>query len=129
MKNRILIIEDEELMLMFLRQRMIKENFDVDVARDGNEAIELIKTNRYDSILVDLMLPFVSGFELIAHIREDRNNAETPIIVLSALSSENTIIEALSIGANEFFKKPFAVNVLLTKLKLLVSGQTYLHSA
>jgi len=119
MKNKILIIEDEELMLLFLQQRIKKENFDVDIARDGNEAQQLIGKNKYDSILVDLMLPFVSGFELIAYIRADKRNGKTPIVVLSALSTANTIVEALSIGANDFLKKPVAVNVLLTKLKLI----------
>lgn len=120
MNNRILIIEDEELMLSFLRQRVKKENFEVDVARDGKEAMQCINEHKYSSILVDLMLPFVSGFELIANIRADERNAETPIMVISALSNENTIVEALSIGANDFLKKPFALNVLMTKLKFLV---------
>jgi len=129
MKNKILIIEDEELILTFLQRRMQKENFEVDIARDGNEAIEQITKNKYDSILVDLMLPFVSGFQLIGHIRSDEKNAETPIIVVSALSTEETIVEALSIGATDFLKKPLAVNVLLTKLKLLTSHEPLLHSA
>jgi DNA-binding response OmpR family regulator len=129
MKKKILIIEDEVLMLSFLEQRIKKENFEVDTARDGNEAQELIAKNKYNSILVDLMLPFVSGFELIANIRADKRNRDTPIVVLSALHAENTIVEALSIGANDFLKKPVAINVLLTKLKLLVGGYPSLHSA
>ncbi|MES2829491.1 MAG: response regulator [Bacteroidota bacterium] len=129
MRNKILIIEDEELTLTFLQSRIQKENYDVDVARDGNEALEKINANKYDSIVVDLMLPFVSGFELIGHIRADDKNAETPIIVVSALSTESTIVEALSIGANDFLKKPLAVNVLITKLKLLTGGLTFLRSA
>ncbi|WP_169306807.1 response regulator transcription factor [Pedobacter polaris] len=129
MKNKILIVEDEFLMLSFLRQRTEKENFKVDIAIDGNQAIECIDKNKYDCILVDLMLPFVSGFELIAHIRANKQNKETPIIVLSALSTESTIIETLSIGANDFLKKPFALNVLLTKLKLLIGGHNLLRTA
>jgi DNA-binding response OmpR family regulator len=124
MKNKILIIEDEELILTFLQRRIEKENFDVDVARDGNEALKHIENNKYDSIIVDLMLPFVSGFQLIGHIRADQKNVETPIIVVSALGTESTIIEALSIGANDFLKKPIALNVLLTKIRLLIGGQS-----
>ncbi|MBG6234256.1 DNA-binding response OmpR family regulator [Pedobacter sp. CAN_A7] len=129
MKNKILIIEDEELILTFLQKRIEKENFDVDVARDGNEAISQIEKNKYDSIIVDLMLPFVSGFQLIGHIRADDKNEETPIIVVSALGNESTIIEALSIGANDFLKKPIALNVLLTKLKLLIGGTSLSYNA
>jgi two-component system cell cycle response regulator len=129
MKNKILIIEDEELILTFLQKRIEKENFDVDVARDGNEAMSQIGKNKYDSIIVDLMLPFVSGFQLIGHIRADDKNVETPIIVVSALGNESTIVEALSIGANDFLKKPIALNVLLTKLKLLIGGSSMLSHA
>lgn len=120
MKNSILIIEDEALMLSFLQQRLKKEDFDVALASDGSQALNSINSTKYDCILIDLMLPFVSGFELIAHIRSDQRNAKTPILVLSALSTENNILEALSIGANDFLKKPVALNVLIAKLKLLV---------
>lgn len=129
MRNKILIIEDEELTLTFLQKRIEKENFDVDVARDGNEALTQISNNKYDSIIVDLMLPFVSGFQLIGHIRADDKNVQTPIIVVSALGTENTIIEALSIGANDFLKKPIALNVLLTKIKLLIGGTSLAYNA
>jgi len=127
--KKILIVEDEILLLSFLQQRIGKENFAVDIAHDGNEATRLIKENKYDTILVDLMLPFVSGFELIVKIREDKQNAETPVLVLSSLSDESTIVETLSIGANDFLKKPIALNVLLTKLKGFVGELTQLRSA
>ncbi len=127
--KKILIVEDEVLLLSFLQQRIEKENFEVDIARDGNEATKLIAKNKYDTIMVDLMLPFVSGFELIVKIREDKHNAETPILVLSSLSDESTIVETLSIGANDFLKKPVALNVLLTKLKGFVGELTQLRSA
>jgi two-component system cell cycle response regulator len=128
MRNKILIIEDEELTLTFLQKRIEKENFDVDIARDGNEAITQISKNKYDSIIVDLMLPFVSGFQLIGHIRADDKNIKTPIIVVSALGTESTIVEALSIGANDFLKKPIALNVLLTKIKLLIGGTSLAYN-
>ncbi|MFI5453539.1 response regulator transcription factor [Pedobacter sp. UC225_61] len=127
--KKILIVEDEVLLLSFLQQRIEKENFQVDIACDGDEAAKLIAKNKYDTIMVDLMLPFVSGFELIVNIRDDKRNAETPILVLSSLSDEHTIVETLSIGANDFLKKPVALNVLLTKLKVFVGELTQLRSA
>ncbi|RYG22121.1 MAG: response regulator [Chitinophagaceae bacterium] len=128
MKSKVLIIEDEELMLRFLEQRLKNEDFEVDIARDGNEAMQHIRQNKYATILTDLMLPFVSGFELIAKIRADERNNDTPVLVLSALSTANTIVDALKIGANDFLKKPFAINVLLTKIKLLLSDGAMLKA-
>lgn len=122
MKNRVLIIEDEELMQRFLAQRLRNENFEVDVAKDGQEALQQLNKHKYATIVTDLMLPFVSGFELIGKIRNGKLNADTPVLVLSALSTANTIVDALKIGANDFIKKPFAVDVLLTKIKLLLNG-------
>ncbi len=116
----ILIIEDEFLMLSFLKRRIEKENFEVAIASDGDRALALIDANKYDCILTDLMLPIVSGLELIAHIRTNTINHQTPIVVLSALSNEETMIEALAIGANDFIKKPLSLNLLIAKLKRLL---------
>ncbi len=121
MKDKILIIEDEVLMLRFLVQRLQNENFDVEVAKDGREALKQLNKRKYAAIITDLMLPFVSGFELIGKIRNDKLNSSTPILVVSGLSTASTIVDALTIGANDFLAKPFAVNVLLTKLRLLLN--------
>ncbi len=129
MRQKILIIEDEFLMLSFLQQRLQKEDLAVSIASDGDQAMGLINTNKYDCILIDLMLPFISGFELISYIRANTINQATPIIVLSALGNEKTIVEAISIGANDFLKKPFALNVLVIKLKLLLKGHFISHTA
>ncbi len=117
MPNKILIIEDELLLLHFLERRLEKGNYNVDVARDGKEALEMFERNKYSLILLDLMLPFVSGFELIGKIRSDKRNAKTPILILSALSSEDSMAESIAIGANDFLKKPFAVDVLLSQVE------------
>ncbi len=129
MRQKILIIEDEFLMLSFLQQRLQKEDLEVSIASDGDQAMKLINTNKYDCILIDLMLPFISGLELISHIRGNTINQATPIIVLSALSNEKTIVEVISIGANDFLKKPFALDVLVVKLKQLLKGNFISHSA
>ncbi|HXI00674.1 MAG TPA: response regulator [Sphingobacteriaceae bacterium] len=128
MKTKILLVENEELILRFLKLRLEKENYEVNIARDGKEAIQQISNTQYSLIISELTLPFVSGFELISKIRTESNNTDTPILILSALSSENTIVDALSIGANEFLKKPFAINVLLTKIKLLLGGHDLLQA-
>lgn len=119
---KVLVIEDEALILHFIEQRLKKEGFAVDVARDGKQAMKHISNNKYSLIISDLMIPFVSGFELISKIRSDVRNTETPILIVSALSSEITIVDALSIGANDFLPKPFAINVLMTKVKLWSRG-------
>ena len=129
MLNRILLIEDEALIRYFLENRLKKENYNVDIAKDGKEAARKISENKYSLIISDLMLPFISGFDLISKIRLDDKNSDTPILVLSALSSENTIVEALSIGASDFIPKPFAVDVLLAKVKYLFHPETSLKAS
>lgn len=116
MLNKILIIEDELPLQYILEHLLEKENYKVDVASDGKGALNMLVRFKYSLILMDLMLPFVSGFELIGKIRSDKRNAETPIIVLSASSSEDTIAGALAVGANDFLKKPFALDALLSKV-------------
>ncbi|RZL05510.1 MAG: response regulator [Pedobacter sp.] len=119
MTNTILLVEDEEIMLRFLKQRLIKENFETDIAVDGKQAIEFIDTKAYSLIISDLMLPFVSGFELITKIRSSTHNNATPLLILSALSAEDIIVEAINIGATDFLRKPFSMDVLVAKVKQL----------
>lgn len=123
MKMKVLVIEDEALILHFIEHRLKMEDFAVDIARDGKEAMKHISNNRYSLIISDLMIPFVSGFELISKIRSDVKNTATPILIVSALNSETTILDALSIGANDFLPKPFAINILMTKVKLWLREQ------
>lgn len=113
---KILICEDEEIMLTALEFRLRKQGFEVLLAENGKIALEKIKTEQPDLVVADIMMPFVTGLELIEFIRKDMRNA-LPIIIISALEHEETVLKAFRLGATDFITKPFKPNELVLRIK------------
>lgn len=120
---KILICEDEEIMLTALEFRLRKQGFSVVKAENGKEAIEQIKSEKPNIIIADIMMPHVSGLELIQFVREDLKDNETPIIIISALEYDDIVLEAFRLGANDFITKPFKPNELILRIKRIVQEQ------
>ena len=115
---RILICEDEEIMLTALQFRLKKQGYDVIIAEDGKEAMEKLETESPDFMVADIMMPYVTGLELISHVRNVKNS-QMPIIIISALDNDDTVLEAFRLGANDFIAKPFKPNELILRIKRL----------
>ena len=113
--SKILVIEDETMVLKAIEFKLKKEQFEVAIATDGQKAMELLRNESFDIILTDLMIPFYSGLEIIHYVRKEKNS-ETPIIVLSSLGQEESILEAFKIGANDYITKPFSPNELIIRI-------------
>lgn len=113
---RILVIEDERGIYNFLRDGLKEEGFAVDVAEDGITGLEMALINEYDLLLVDWMLPGISGIELTKRYRA--KGKETPIIFLTAKDTTQDTIFGLEVGANDYIKKPFAFEELLARIKV-----------
>jgi DNA-binding response OmpR family regulator len=97
-----------------------KEGFDLYIAEDGKKAIELINTHNPDIILSDIMMPFISGLEVISYVR-NKLNLQIPIIVFSAAGQEEMVLKAFNLGANDFMAKPFSPNELVIRVKRLLT--------
>ena len=122
MNKKILIIEDEAMVNYFLETRLKREGFNVEIALDGQEALEKVHHNRYDLILTDMMIPNIAGMELIMRIKKSIQNSTVPIIVLSSLSSADLIVSVLAIGANDYITKPFSIKVVMAKINQLLKN-------
>ncbi|MBU0696321.1 MAG: response regulator [Bacteroidetes bacterium] len=122
--NKILVIDDERLINKFLASRLEREAWDVDTAIDGIEAMNKITRNKYDLILTDLIMPNVAGLELVIYIKNSKLNADVPIIVISSLTSDNVILDVLSIGVEEYISKPFSMNVVIAKIKQILGKKS-----
>ena len=101
----ILIVEDEPLLSNLLKQRLEKEGYIVAQAQDGQEALEKIKEQTPNLILLDIILPKVSGFEFLEKVRENPQMEEMPVIVISNLGQESDIQKGQSLGAVGYFVK------------------------
>jgi two-component system response regulator VicR len=117
---KILIVEDEELMLKALEFRLKKDEHEVVSAKDGREALQKIQSETYDLIVTDIMLPFVSGLEIIGKVKQTPHLAHVPMIVLSAVGLENVVLEAFELGVDDFITKPFNLTELTIRVKKLL---------
>ena len=109
MKNRILIVEDEEKLRRVIELQLVSSGFDVDQAGSGEQGIQL--ADRADLVLTDLRLPGIDGLELIHRLR--RQNANLPIIVITAFGTVENAVEAMKAGAADFLPKPFSMDHLM----------------
>lgn len=113
MKETVLIVEDDSAMLRGLRDNFDLEGYLVKVARTGKEAIEMAESARPDLIILDVMLPEVSGFEVCHYLRE--GGCDVPIILLTAKSREVDVVMGLKLGADDYVTKPFSIRELLAR--------------
>lgn len=116
MSHKVLVIEDERMMLKVIEFRLQKDGYEVRIAEDGKEGIKLIESWEPDIIITDIMMPYVSGLEIIAHVRNVLKK-NTPILVLSAVGLEKTVVEAFSLGADDFISKPFRAEELSIRVR------------
>jgi DNA-binding response OmpR family regulator len=115
---RILIVEDEPAMQLGLRDNLELENYEVDSAADGETGLSKIKLEKYDLVLLDVMLPKLSGFDVCKAARAAGIN--TPIILLTARGEEIDKVLGLELGADDYITKPFGVRELLARVKAIL---------
>jgi two-component system phosphate regulon response regulator PhoB len=115
-KKRIVLVEDERDMASLVAMRLRKEGYQVDVAHDGYEALELLRASPPDLVLLDIMLPGVDGTTIASRLRDDPRTAAVPIIMLTAKSEESDIVVGLKFGADDYVTKPFSLSVLMARI-------------
>ncbi len=113
---KILVCEDDYMVIKAIEHKLTREGYQVEIAIDGRMAEEKLRTQNYDLIITDLLMPFSGGLELINLLRVDLQKS-TPMIVLSKVGNEETIIEAFKLGADDYLTKPFSPNELSIRVK------------
>ncbi|CAL65820.1 response regulator transcription factor [Christiangramia forsetii] len=121
--ERILIIEDNPMIVKSLQFKLNRDGYEVVTAEDGREAMKILTEQSFDLILTDLMLPFITGNQLIKYVKE--NLPGIPIIVLSTSKQENIIMDAFNLGVDDFITKPFNPNELSLRVKRFLKKNTY----
>ena len=119
--KKILIVDDEPNIVMTLEYTFKKSNYEVFIARDGQEALDILKTNFPDVIILDIMMPMVDGFATLEQIRKDANLQHTKVMFLSAKNKESDIEKGLALGADAYMTKPFSIKKIKEKMEELLS--------
>jgi len=119
--KRILIVDDEPNIVMSLEYTFKKNNFEVFIARDGQEALDILKDQLPDIIILDVMMPLVDGYSTLEQIKKDERLDNCKVVFLSAKNKEKDIEKGLSLGANLYITKPFSVKKLVEKVHELIN--------
>ncbi len=120
MAKKILIADDEQNIVISLEFLMKREGFDVTVAGDGEEALKRIREIRPDLVLLDVMMPRKSGFEVCQEVKADSELQATKILMLTAKGRDTEVAKGLAMGADGYMTKPFSTKELVAKVKTLL---------
>jgi two-component system phosphate regulon response regulator PhoB len=120
MTARILVVEDEEALCALLEYNLSKEGFTVDVRKDGEDALVALTEEKPDLMLLDWMLPKVSGIEICRQVRVRAETRDVPIIMLTARGEEDDRVRGLETGADDYLTKPFSMTELLARVRAVL---------
>lgn len=122
-KLNVLIVDDVPLNVLLIKKMLSQYTFEIRTANGGQAALDAVKAKKPDLMLLDLMMPGIDGFEVIRRLRASDDTKDIPIIILSALNSEQDISKGFQLGANDFINKP----VIMEKLFASVTTQINLQ--
>ncbi|MFG6114477.1 response regulator transcription factor [Halobacillus sp. MO56] len=114
---KVLVVDDEERIRRLIRMYLERENFDVEEAEDGDEALEKALTNDYDVILLDIMMPGKDGIEVCKDLREKK---ATPVLMLTAKGEESNRVQGFEVGADDYIVKPFSPREVVLRVKAIL---------
>ncbi|RMG61024.1 MAG: response regulator [Calditrichaeota bacterium] len=121
--KRILVIDDDPYQIKLIKYKLVKDGFQVDAARNGIEALELVQQNRYDLIVCDIMMPGMDGFLFLRNLKNIPEASHIPVIFLTAVSDEQSIVKGLELGADDYITKPFSPVELTMRIKKHLQGK------
>ena len=118
MARKILLVEDEEIMISLLQRKLKNEGYEVDVAQDGEEGLEKIKETKPDLILLDIMMPKMGGFEMMEKMRDDPDLKKIPVVIISNSGQPVELDRARELGAKDWLiKTEFDPKEVIDKVK------------
>lgn len=115
---RLLVVEDEIHLQNIIKKRLVREHYSVDACGDGKEALDYLEMTEYDGVILDIMLPGMSGIEVLKHIRKEGNHV--PVLFLTARDGIPDRVEGLDCGADDYLVKPFAFEELLARIRVML---------
>ncbi|MBO3117574.1 response regulator [Winogradskyella sp. DF17] len=119
--KKIVIVDDEPNIVMTLEYTFKKQNFEVYIARDGGEALEILETVVPDIILLDVMMPKVDGYQTLKLIKENKKLKNTKVVFLTAKNKASDIEKGVKLGADKYLTKPFSIKKIVSEINELIT--------
>jgi two-component system, OmpR family, alkaline phosphatase synthesis response regulator PhoP len=126
-RNKILLVEDEENLAIGLEYNLTEEGYIVNWAKNGREAINFFEKEKFDLIILDIMLPYVNGFEVAERVR--KSDPQIPILMLTAKTESGDKVKGLEKGADDYMTKPFHLQELLLRIKGMLKRKSWYTSS
>ena len=120
--HRVLLVEDNEMNRDMLSRRLMKKGFEVDMALDGAQGVEMARSGAYDIVLMDMSLPVIDGWEATRQLRAEPKTRNVPIIALTAHAMAGDRDKAMDAGCSDYDTKPVEIERLLLKMNTLLAG-------
>jgi two-component system alkaline phosphatase synthesis response regulator PhoP len=120
MTHKILVADDEPNILISLEYLMKREGYEVFLARDGHEALEVLRRERPHLVLLDVMMPKKTGFEVCQELRADETLRDTKVLILTAKGRDTDVAKGMALGASAYMTKPFSTRELVEKVRELL---------
>jgi len=115
-ESKILVVDDNEMNRDMLSRRLQRQNYNVAVAEDGEQALAMVKQDSYDLVLLDIMMPTISGYEVLEQLKQDATTSYIPVIMISAVDDLDSVVKCIELGAEDYLFKPF--NPVLLKARV-----------
>lgn len=122
-KARVLVVDDDPAIRRILSQTLELEDYFVDLASDGEQALEAVRSERPDLVILDVMMPNKDGFEVLKELRADEKTSDLPVILLTAKSTQDDVWEGWNKGVNYYVSKPFDIEELLRFMDYVLSDE------
>ncbi len=126
-ESKILLVEDEKTLAVGLKFNLVEEGYLVEWAKDGREAVSLFESGNFDMIILDIMLPYIDGFEIAEIVR--KADPQMPILMLTARTSKGDMVKGLELGADDYITKPFHLKELLLRVKGMLKRKAWYQKA
>ena len=115
--TKVLLVDDDVELVEMLKEYLEQEDFDVTVAHDGEAGVSEALSGQYALAVLDVMMPLMTGFEVLAALKTDEKTRNIPILMVTAQSKENEVLKGLELGADDYITKPFSPNELAARVK------------
>lgn len=113
---RVLVVDDDKTLCGLIEYKLKKKGYDVSIALDGHEAKSALESERFDALVLDIMMPKMDGFHLLRMLQGSKEMAPKATLVLSARNEEDDILRAFELGAVDYVTKPFSIDVLVARI-------------
>ncbi|MDP7320652.1 MAG: response regulator [Bacteriovoracaceae bacterium] len=128
-KGKLLLIDDDEMNGMLLKKRLNKRGFECEYVQSADECFEVLNQQQFDLVLLDIIMPRVSGIDVLVQIRKQKNNFELPVIMVTAKDEASDVVEALKKGANDYITKPVNMEIAEARIKTQLKIKTLIHES